>query len=491
MDDDVSLPQAARTHTYQTKGARRRRQALVAILGAALTVVAVALVWGAAPGAKTAEPLRSLVNSSSGAPGGDAAGAQGLPAGPDRLLVYEPHGLKLDTSPTGATVRLRLLDGTLAWEGPTPVSIEAPGGPVVLEVTHDACNPLTTRLTLDRERDLKLYLDPAGLLHRSIGRFTTGSNPKQVAFTPDNREIWTSLLGGSGVQVFDAVTLEKLADIDLGDHGSVEVIFTRDGATAFASQMESASVFEIDATTRTVRRQLKTEGVWTKIIALSPDERTLYAANWSSDDVSEIDLLTGTVRRRLPTVRTPRGLYVTADGSSLYVAGFENGDIAHIDLTTGESTTLISTGGAMRHLVSDGHLLYADDMALDKVYVVDLSTDEVRELANTDEKPNTIDLSPDGRVLYVSNRGENGASYYQPGPEWGSVLVIDTATGKVLDAIIGGNQCTGLDVSPDGRTLAFSDFLDNRVRLYAIPDYETLAAGGGGRAVAHLADIPK
>jgi sugar lactone lactonase YvrE len=56
---------------------------------------------------------------------------------------------------------------------------------------------------------------------------------------------------------------------------------------------------------------------------------------------------------------------------------------------------------------------------------------------------------------------------------------------------VGGNQTTGLDVSPDGRTLAFSDFLDNRVTLYAIPSYATLAAGNGGRATAHLADIPK
>jgi sugar lactone lactonase YvrE len=71
------------------------------------------------------------------------------------------------------------------------------------------------------------------------------------------------------------------------------------------------------------------------------------------------------------------------------------------------------------------------------------------------------------------------------------VLAIDTASGKVLDAIVGGNQTTGLDVSPDGRTLAFSDFLDNKVHLYTIPDYRTLAGGGGGRAVAHLKDLAK
>jgi YVTN family beta-propeller protein len=242
-----------------------------------------------------------------------------------------------------------------------------------------------------------------------------------------------------------------------------------------------------------VRRQLPTKGTWSKVMALSPDEKTLYVANWSSNNVSEIDLGSGRVRRLLPTVATPRGLYPTSDGARLYVAGYDQGELARIDLASGRSTVLLRTGGAMRHLVGDPARgrLYADDMATDTAFVVDLRTEKVRKLARTDAKPNTIDVTPDGRVLYVSNRGENGSSYYLPGPEWGSVLAVDTATGRVLDAIVGGNQTTGLDVSPDGQTLAFSDFLDNRVTLYAIPAYAALASGHGGRATAHLADIPK
>jgi len=301
------------------------------------------------------------------------------------------------------------------------------------------------------------------------------------------------LLGGKGVEVFDARTLERLAQITLGAHGSVEVIFSGDGSTAYVSQMETASVFEIDRKALTVRRQLPTKGVWSKVMALSPDERTLYVANWSSNDVSEIDLGTGMVRRLLATVRTPRGLFATPDGRQLFVAGFSDGQLERIDLASGHSETLLDTGGALRHLVGDPRrgVVYADDMAKSAAYVVDLRSGQPRKLAATNAKPNTIDLTPDGKVLYVSNRGENGRSFSMPGPEWGSVLAIDTTTGKVLDAIMGGNQTTGLDVSGDGRLLAFSDFLDNRVQIFAIPPLEALANGGGGRASAHLAEIPK
>jgi YVTN family beta-propeller protein len=418
---------------------------------------------------------------------GAAAAAQA-----ELRLALKVHRLHVAVHPPEATLRIQTAGGAVRTTR-TPFTGRLRGGHLVLRLTGPGRNTLTQRVLLDRDRSLELWMDPKGLLHHQVGELATGPNPKQVAFSPDGRELWVSLLGGHGVQVFDTRTQRLLDQIRLGEHGAVEVLFTADGRTVFASQMETASVFEIDRRTRKVRRQLFTKGTWSKVMALSPDERTLYVANWVSNDVSEIDLASGKVRRLLPTVRTPRGLYPTADGGRLFVAGYADGEIQRIDLRTGASKVLLRTGGAMRHLVGDSRRrrLYADDMALGRAFVVDLASERVRQLAATDKMPNTIDLSPDGRVLYVSNRGKNGACYCAPGPEWGSVLAIDTISGRILDAIVGGNQTTGLDVSPDGRTLAFSDFLDNRIHLYAIPSYQTLARGGGGRAIAHRQDLPK
>src|SRR4030095_4688771 len=109
--------------------------------------------------------------------------------------------------------------------------------------------------------------------------------------------------------------------IRLGEHGAVEVLFTRDGRTVYASQMETDSVWEIDRRRFRVRRRLPTKVNWSKVMALSPDEKTLYVANWVSSDVSEIDLRKGKVRRLLKTVRTPRGLWAAAAGPRLCCAG--------------------------------------------------------------------------------------------------------------------------------------------------------------------------
>ncbi len=333
-----------------------------------------------------------------------------------------------------------------------------------------------------------------GQLHRKLAETRTGPSPKQVAFTPDGTELWVPLLGAVGIDVYRVPTLERIARIPLGTKGGVEVIFNRSGTRAYVSQMHTATVYEIDRLAKRVLRILPTKGNWTKVLALSPDELTLYAANWVSNDISVIDLATATVKARIPTVRTPRGLVVMPSGTELYVAGFDDGNVARIDLATGTQTELIKTGGAMRHLTIDeaAKVLYADDMGRDNVVAFDLVKGTHRVLSLTDSHPNTIALSPSKRFLYVSNRGQNGGDgYYLPGPDWGSVLVIDTTTGAVVDALIGGNQTTGLDVSPDGRYLAFTDFLDGRLQLYEIPPEPILVASTGLRATTYKTELLK
>lgn len=403
------------------------------------------------------------------------------------------HEVKIVTRPARARVEVTPVDGaTPPITGTSPLTATVDEGPVDIRVALDGHETRTRRIEVTRDRRFTWWLDPEGLLHRKVTQFKTGAAPKQVVFSPDGSQLWVSLLGGSGVEVYRTDSGKRQATIDLGAHGAVEVILTADGGRAYASQMETGTVFEIDTDTFKVRRRLPTGGTWSKVMALSPDERRLFVSNSTDNDVSEIDLASGDVVRVIPTVATPRGLYITDD--HLYVAGFEGGDLERIDLDTRRATTLASTGGAMRHLVGDEQRqrLYASDMGTDTVYVHDLVTKRAKKLARTDHKPNTIDLGAGGRVLYVANRGANNPdSYYLPGPELGSVLAIDTRTGDLLDAIVGGNQTTGLDVSDDGDLLAFSDFLDDRVHVYEIPPYDALVDGDGGRAGEHRRDLVK
>lgn len=392
-----------------------------------------------------------------------------------------PSGL-VSSSLCAALVAAALLGGCSGSDGSS-------GGAAVRD--GDSRAPASTAASQDGRAASPSPTGPRDL--SKVQEWTSGASPKAVAFTPDGSQVWVTLLLAKGVRVFDPRTGKRIDEIPLGEYGGVEIEFTEDGETAYVSQMKTASVYEIDTGTREVRRRIDTGGVWSKVLTLSPDGRTLYVSNWVSDDVSVIDLDSGEVRKLIDTVETPRGLYVTPDGKTLYVAGYEDGAIQRIDLATGKKDVLIRTGGSMRHVVGDPrrHTVYASEMSEGAIYTVDTRTGKVDKLATVDEKSNTSALSPDGRMLFVSCRGRNGETYYQPGPEWGSVVVLDTRTGKWLDALVGGDQTTGLDVSSDGRMIAYSDFLDGKVSTYAVPPYKRLLAGDGVNKEKHRARLQK
>ncbi len=405
-----------------------------------------------------------------------------------------PQALTIVSSPEGAILKITQADGT-KLAGSTPYEGSVPAGNITVELAMPGYNTFKGSYSLDSTLTLEFFLDPEGQILRSIGTITTQGAPKGVSVTHDGTEAWTSILNGPpSIQIFDPRTGKLLGGVDIGEHGAVEVIFNAAGTLAYTSQMETAKCFEIDVATRTVLREFDTNSTWTKWVELSPDEKTLYASNWSGDDVSVIDLETGQLIKRLGVSNTPRGMYATDDGKWLYVAGFDSGDLERINLATYTRETLFTAGGALRHIVADERTgrMYISDMAKALVWVHDMNTGTTTKFVDVDSHPNTIDLTPDGRMLFVSCRGANNPkSYYLPGPEWGSILVFDAATGAPLDAVIAGNQPTALDVSDDGKLLIISDFLDNRLRVYEIPSYETFAAGGGGRFEAHKAEIAK
>jgi len=311
-------------------------------------------------------------------------------------------------------------------------------------------------------------------------------NVKGLEFTPDGKEVWATLLLNKkrGVVIFDAKTGKNLTNINLNNGGGVEMVFSQDGKKAYVSQMETGKIFEIDTQTKKILRVFNSESTWTKVLALSNDGKSIFASNWVGNNVSEISLITGKLIKLIPTVKTPRGVYLTPDQQFLYVAGFADGEIEKINLTTGESKILLRTEGAMRHITADNQrgVLFFSDMGKDEIWQLDLANDHLEKFADTDHNPNTIVLSPDGKVLLVSCRGINYSAdnYSIPGPEWGSVLLFDAETGQMLDAIISGNQPTALAISPDGQKLFFSDFLDQTIEVYQIPDYQVLRKSNGG-----------
>lgn len=406
----------------------------------------------------------------------------------------ETHRLRVESWPPRARVEVQGPDGTVR-KGRAPLTLRLPSGQVTIRASKKGHRGWSETFKLEKNTEVIPCLDPDDQLVRCQRIIPCATRPKSVVLSPDGSVVWVAILWGPiTAQVFDTRTGEKLDQISLKKHGGTELELSHDGSKVYLSQMATGEVHELDFKTRKLLRTFNTRGTWTKVIKISADSKTLFASNWVSSDVSIIDLQSGKLRRRIRTVGKPRGMYPTRDGRYLYVAGFKDGELQKIDLRTGRGKVLYSKGVSLRHIVADEkrQRLYISDLARNQILVLDLTNDKIRHFARTNNKPNTIALGPERRVLYISNRGKQGpVKYTEPGPEWGSVLLLDTETRKLLDAIVGGNQPTALAVSRDGRTLVFSDFLDNRLRVYRVPPLSELLAGKGGRAKSHRADLRK
>lgn len=398
-----------------------------------------------------------------------------------------PDAALLDASAAGldTELRLRAADNggraaelsagtheiTLIAEGYRPARVTVEVTPGEGAAPGEGAPPLVVEAKLERAASVLR-------LARVIG---TGRRPKSVEFTPDGRYVVVAPLSGNTVEVIDPRTGGLVASLAPPERwaksqGFVETAFPGYDEL-WVSQMYTDLVHVFSLSDFSYLRSVQCGGSFPKVLLAHPDGR-VFVSNWLSETVS---VLSADGSERLGSMRagsTPRGLALSPDGGTLFVANFGNGAIEAFDTRTykrlpapfgGAAAPL--TGSAKRHLVVDPvrKRLYASDMGRGSVFAYDLEGGrqlaEIRIAPNA--KTNTIALSPDGRWLYASTRGPNNpVSYERKGPAFGELLVIDTDSLAIVERHWGGNQPTGLAVSPDGRLVVLTDFLDHRIEVY-------------------------
>jgi YVTN family beta-propeller protein len=327
----------------------------------------------------------------------------------------------------------------------------------------------------DTSLEAKLEREGSGLVH--IAELSTGRQPKCVEYTPDGVFILSALLEGSGIDVFDAHGFFKVATLSPPDPwpkamGFVEIAFLPERGELWVTQMHTCTVHAFRLRDFAYVDSFPAGGLWPKVIAVSPDERTAYLSNWESKNVSVIDTASRTVTSRIAVGGIPRGMAFSRDGRFLYVGIYEPGRLEKVDLATNRIVKTINVGSsALRHVVlhPTRDVLYVSDLLHGRVFAIDTATDAVIASTVVDACLNTLRVSPDGMRLFACSRGPNNPDdWTTKGPAFGKLFSLDPETLAVTDWAWGGNQPTGLAISPDGRFVCFSDFLDARLEVYEI-----------------------
>jgi DNA-binding beta-propeller fold protein YncE len=317
-----------------------------------------------------------------------------------------------------------------------------------------------------------------GLLTR-IGEYAAGIQPKSAYWTPDGQRLFVPLLGQHGIDVFRLTADETLAYEkrllvpDSKAPGFVEALCDAKRRELWVSNMTDNKVHIFDLDTLEYKTSLACGGEYPKVIVQSPDGGITVVSNWVSRNLSVFDSETKKLLRRVSVGGTPRGMAFSPDGGLLYTAIYDAALVEVVNMTQHKVTSRFrfhEGEGAARHVIYRDKKLYVSDMYRGTVNILNASTGALLASKRVGPNINTIVMSPDGRYIFASSRGRNNpADYTKPGPDFGAIYMLDAADLTVQERIWGRNQPTGLAVSPDGKFLAFTDFLDANLELYRLP----------------------
>lgn len=166
----------------------------------------------------------------------------------------------------------------------------------------------------------------------------------------------------------------------------------------------------------------------------------------SSLSVIDLDAKKELRRVDLGALRRPHGIVFV--GGKVYFTCEVNRLIARYDPIADKVDWIIGTGQDATHMLvatADAKRIYTANIRSNTVTVFDSATPPMKVLQiPVGNQPEGIDLSPDGKELWVGQNAE------------GKITIIDTATNKVKESVQTGGVPIRVKFTPDGKRILVS-----------------------------------
>lgn len=162
----------------------------------------------------------------------------------------------------------------------------------------------------------------------------------------------------------------------------------------------------------------------------APPRPTAYVSDEEGGYVVVVDTDHNAVKVRIAVGKRPRGLKISHDNRLLFVA------------LSGSPRT--GPGVDPNHVAPP-------DRSADGIGIVDLETNRLVRTLKSGQDPESFDLSPDDKTLYVSNE------------ETAEMSVLDVSSGAVKAKVPVGKEPEGVTVRPDGKVVFVTSEQDNEV----------------------------
>jgi len=352
---------------------------------------------------------------------------------------------------------------------PTDAQIQSTSGAIAVEASTPALEPAAIAEISPEPSASAVRPSPAMPLSRPIAAAA-------VAVSPDGRLVVAVNPDSDSITLVDAITLEVVAEIPVGDDPRT-LSLTPDSKMALVANHGSATLSTVDLGHAVEFTQYPVGSMPYGVVT---NGIQAFVTEFGLGTVSVFDLKTGEFSTRIPVDAFPSGLALSRDGQSLFVTHLFTGLVTVIDLltstvrgtaSTGADTNLsqfvvIAPDGTKAYLpqtrsnITNTALLF-DTTVFPVVNVLDMAklqllVPERITLDTADEPVNmpfAASLSPDGKTLYLANAGSDDVS------------VIDLSTNRKLAHLAVGANPRGIAITPDGSRIFVNNVLDGTLSV--------------------------
>lgn len=260
-------------------------------------------------------------------------------------MLVSPDDRALWVSDARGWGRIKRFD-TQTWTLQTDIAV--PGFPKWMTTTRDG-HLLASLWNLDGVARVNWPSGEVTTSRTRRGNFTgkTSKNPRGMALSDDESELYVLNNRDHSLSVLDVATLKEKQRIHIG-YAPRHIVKGKAPDTFIVSLTGEDAAIVWDAKQRKVTQRFSV-GKRPKTIALSNDGRYLYTANFVGNSVTVVDVELGqSVTLRL-NVHKPSGLAVRADDEFVYVSGFCSNDIWAIERFRDGETPSVQLGASREY----------------------------------------------------------------------------------------------------------------------------------------------
>ncbi len=267
-------------------------------------------------------------------------------------------------------------------------------------------------------------------------RIPTGKEPHHMYLTPDEKSLIIANALSDSLLFIDPKTAAVQRTVT-GILDPYQLRFSSDMKwfVTAANRLNHVDIYRWDGSNLTLAKRIPT-GKTPSHVWIDSTSRTAYATMQDSDELVAVDLATQTLKWRSPVGPMPADVFGTPDDKFLLIGltGGKGVEIYDVSGAAPKLVKLLPTGEGAHAFrgVGDKRHVFVSNRVANTISKIDYHTMTVVESYPAPSGPDCMDVSPDGRFIYVASR-------------WAKKLtVIDTKARAVVRQVNVGKSPHGV-----------------------------------------------